>query len=410
MNQEEWGRTYLDKDKPYDFWEDPEHKLSIVKEDSNTTAGSFEDTYSNNRVGGFTDSYADTPYYVTREQIVENKQWTEHEHFPYVTIILVIANIIAGVLCYRAGTDHVLAGGTNYEYITKNHEFGRFISYMFLHANIEHLANNMISLFLFGNVVEKRLGSLRTAIIYFSSGIGAGIASTYISHLLNPERIRFCVGASGAVFGIICAYMFVDRMKEGMAKRKDMIGSIVIVVIFALISMQANVDIYGHIFGAIIGGVLAFVLNVKKWENYKEDTFKKLVGIILCLWLCIMGIGEANIGKAAKALPDKRIDFIKEQLVFADDGDITFGDVLDSYCTKTEWMAFTSESREDIVQFEGNTYYEGREHRLMIQFIVQEEEQSFTICYFAFDDEAQTGAIANDYFTGLYRKYQSEHL
>lgn len=402
MKQEEWSQMYLDKDKPYDMWDDSEKIGSYSGNPGDEeTAGMDNEIYKRS-------GYYETPEYLEPIYVSgTNKRMTEGAHFPIVTLILIVANVIAGVLCLRAGTDHVLAGGINYEYITKNHEFGRFISYMFLHANFEHIANNMVCLWLFGHDVEKKLGSLRMTVIYFGSGVGAGIASTFLSHMINPSRVRFCVGASGAVFGIICAYLFVDKLKDGAAKRSDMLTAIVFMVIFALLSMRGNVDIYGHIFGAVIGGVLAFCLNVKKWENYREDSFKKLVGIILCVWFSIMGIGEANIGKEARKLPDDRIDFIKEQSIFVENDDITFGEGLGYYCTKPEWEAFTSTENEDIVQFEGMTYYKGKERKLMMQFILDMDEKEFKICYFAFDGEAQNGTTVNDYFTVLCNRYRS---
>lgn len=65
------------------------------------------------------------------------------------------------------------------------------------------------------------------------------------------------------------------------------------------------------------------------------------------------GIGEAGIGKDAADLPDKRIDYIKEQKIFPD-GDTTYGDGLDAYCSDEHWQAFVATDGSQIVQFEGN--------------------------------------------------------
>ena len=118
---------------------------------------------------------------------------------PIVTILIIVANVIAAIMCIGIENTFQLAG-INYEYITINHEYRRLISYMFIHADFEHLIGNMVALFLFGKLVEQRLGSLRMAIIYFGSGVGAGFLSMEIAHKLNPESPRFAAGASGAVF------------------------------------------------------------------------------------------------------------------------------------------------------------------------------------------------------------------
>lgn len=123
---------------------------------------------------------------------------------PIVTILIIVANVIAAIMCIGIENTFQLAG-INYEYITINHEYRRLISYMFIHADFEHLIGNMVALFLFGKLVEQRLGSLRMAIIYFGSGVGAGFLSMEIAHKSHPESPRSAAGASGAVFGIICA-------------------------------------------------------------------------------------------------------------------------------------------------------------------------------------------------------------
>lgn len=84
---------------------------------------------------------------------------------PIVTILIIVANVIAAIMCIGIENTFQLAG-INYEYITINHEYRRLISYMFIHADFEHLIGNMVALFLFGKLVEQRLGSLRMAIIY----------------------------------------------------------------------------------------------------------------------------------------------------------------------------------------------------------------------------------------------------
>ena len=286
---------------------------------------------------------------------------------PIVTILIIVANVIAAIMCIGIENTFQLAG-INYEYITINHEYRRLISYMFIHADFEHLIGNMVALFLFGKLVEQRLGSLRMAIIYFGSGVGAGFLSMEIAHKLHPESPRFAAGASGAVFGIICAAVFLQIMG------------------------RKNVDIYGHIGGAIVGGILAFALNVKKWQGFIENQFCKILAIIATIVLCVMGVGEAHIGKDQSSLMDKRVMYIREQPVadyeMKSYGTKTYGEALDDYCTNTKWESFTAESGEQVVQFNGNAYYKGSEKEVIIQFLITGDCESYELSYFAFDDTA----------------------
>ena len=310
---------------------------------------------------------------------------------PIVTILIIVANVIAAIMCIGISNTFQLAG-INYEYITINHEYRRLISYMFIHADFEHLIGNMVALFLFGKLVEQRLGSLRMAIIYFGSGVGAGFLSMEIAHKLHPESPRFAAGASGAVFGIICAAVFLQIMGRKNAERKDMIIAIALVIGYAIYSAGGNVDIYGHIGGAIVGGILAFALNVKKWRGFIENQFCKILAIIATVVLCVVGVGEAHIGKDQSSLMDKRVMYIREQPVVDYEmksyGTKTYGEALDDYCTNEKWDSFVTELDEEVVEFTGTAYYKGSEKQVTIQLLISGDCESYDLTYFAFDGTA----------------------
>jgi membrane associated rhomboid family serine protease len=75
---------------------------------------------------------------------------------------------------------------------------------MFLHAGWLHLLGNMLFLYVFGNNVEDRLGRLRFLLFYLVSGY----AATYAFAFLNAESTATLVGASGAVSGVLGAYLW----------------------------------------------------------------------------------------------------------------------------------------------------------------------------------------------------------
>lgn len=75
-------------------------------------------------------------------------------------------------------------------------------SFMFLHGGFLHLGGNMLSLYIFGDNVEDRLGPLRYTAFYLLSGLISGL-----THLaLNPHSAVPTIGASGAVAGVMGAY------------------------------------------------------------------------------------------------------------------------------------------------------------------------------------------------------------
>jgi membrane associated rhomboid family serine protease len=77
------------------------------------------------------------------------------------------------------------------------------LSSMFLHGGLLHLLGNMLFLFVFGNNVEDRLGRLRFLLCY----LGWGYVATYAFAFAFPDTTMVLVGASGAVAGVLGAYL-----------------------------------------------------------------------------------------------------------------------------------------------------------------------------------------------------------
>ena len=77
------------------------------------------------------------------------------------------------------------------------------LSAMFLHGGLLHLLGNMLFLYVFGNNVEDRLGRLRYLLFY----LACGYAATYGFALADPASEETLVGASGAIAGVLGAYL-----------------------------------------------------------------------------------------------------------------------------------------------------------------------------------------------------------
>lgn len=74
---------------------------------------------------------------------------------------------------------------------------------MFLHGGFLHLAGNMLYLWIFGNNIEDALGKIRFIIFYFVCGIVAALGQI----AQNPDSTIPMVGASGAISGVLGAYL-----------------------------------------------------------------------------------------------------------------------------------------------------------------------------------------------------------
>src|SRR5207247_8351135 len=78
-----------------------------------------------------------------------------------------------------------------------------FLTYMFVHANLLHLAFNLLALFVFGSPVEERMGSGSFLFYYLLCGLGGAALSLV---LMQFRPLDVVVGASAAVYGVMLAF------------------------------------------------------------------------------------------------------------------------------------------------------------------------------------------------------------
>jgi membrane associated rhomboid family serine protease len=76
-------------------------------------------------------------------------------------------------------------------------------SSMFLHGGFMHLAGNMLYLWIFGNNIEDSMGHVRFVIFYLLCGVAAALAQAWP----NPDSTIPMIGASGAISGVLGAYL-----------------------------------------------------------------------------------------------------------------------------------------------------------------------------------------------------------
>jgi len=141
------------------------------------------------------------------------------------------------------------------------------ITSMFLHANFMHVFGNMIFLFVFGDDIEEVLGHWRFLAFYLACGIGAGLAFV----LSDPQSQTELIGASGAVAGVISAYLLYRPCAKvtcllGLIPLRIraywVIGSWAIwQVVEAASRAQDGVAYWAHVGGLAAGAVLFYVMR-----------------------------------------------------------------------------------------------------------------------------------------------------
>jgi membrane associated rhomboid family serine protease len=122
---------------------------------------------------------------------------------PGVTITLIVLNVVIYLLQLLL-TDHdrdaFLIG---FGLVPAHFSMLNAFTAMFVHGGLAHLGGNMLFLWIFGDNVEDRLGHGRFIAFYLMCGFAAAIAQT----ALNPNSLVPMVGASGAIAGVMGAYL-----------------------------------------------------------------------------------------------------------------------------------------------------------------------------------------------------------
>jgi membrane associated rhomboid family serine protease len=187
---------------------------------------------------------------------------------PFVTFIILILNVIIFLVELARGDDFILRWAFVPSRFSSNTS-GSFITIftsMFMHASWAHLIGNMLYLFIHGDNVEDRFGHLKYVIFYLLSGVAATLAQ----YVLNKSSEVPLVGASGAISGVLGAYlvMFPRNMVRVRllfwivpVRAFVSIGSWFIMQLFlSYLSIGATGEGGGVAYAAHIGGFIAGVI------------------------------------------------------------------------------------------------------------------------------------------------------
>jgi len=147
------------------------------------------------------------------------------------------------------------------------------LSAMFMHGGYAHLFGNLLYLWIFGDNVEERIGSLSFLGFYLLCGVAATLAQV----ALNPDGILPNLGASGAISGVLGAYIvFFPRNRVHALLFYVVISVPAFIAIGIWILFQffngfgavvaAETSLGGVAYGAHIGGFVAGVVAAALWR------------------------------------------------------------------------------------------------------------------------------------------------
>lgn len=191
---------------------------------------------------------------------------------PVMSLALIAINAVVyvvGILSPGLGSRMEAAGCFSAVYLLYTGEYYRLVTAAFLHVSADHLLNNMLLLYCCGEIVEKTLGKFRFLILYILAAIGGNLLSA--AYELSTGSFYSSVGASGAVFGLTGAMLFLILAKKGAAARLSLRRAVlsVLLSVYAGFSTQ-NVNNAAHVGGLLCGFFLAFLLGLLPGIGKKE--------------------------------------------------------------------------------------------------------------------------------------------
>lgn len=185
--------------------------------------------------------------------------------YPLTTAILAIQIVIYVVMELYGSTNDtetLVRFGAIVNYAPFSGEYWRYFASIFLHSGFDHLLFNSFSLFVFAPPLERMLGKRKYALYYLGSGFIGNLATVLF---FSEREYVVSVGASGAIYGIFAAYLFIALFYRQVLDKQSTSTITTVVVVGAIYSfLIPQVNYYSH-FGGFIGGfLLCFPMLRKK--------------------------------------------------------------------------------------------------------------------------------------------------
>jgi len=189
---------------------------------------------------------------------------------PYVTLTLIGINVVVFGWEYLAGVDTVASNWGMWPVgVALDNEYYRLFTATFLHENLLHIGFNMLVLWMLGPQLEALLGHVRFTVLYLVAGLGGSVASFWFS---SPNIVG--IGASGAIFGLMGAYVVVGRALR--ADISQVLGLIAINVVIGFVG--GGIDWRAHLGGLVTGALVAAIFA---YAPTTQRVLWQVVGVVV---------------------------------------------------------------------------------------------------------------------------------
>ena len=206
----------------------------------------------------------------------ERKSWMYRRKAPCTAALIVVNVAVYIFLSFGGMTEdayYMLRNGAMYLPLLQQGEYYRMFTSIFLHFGFSHLVNNMLMLGVMGWQLELVIGRIKFLIIYFAAGLGGNVLSALAE--LRTGDYAVSAGASGAIFGIIGALLYIAVRNHGQIGNVSGQGILIMVALTLYYGFTSSgVDNFAHIGGLAAGFVLAVLLYRERDEEFRSGVFR----------------------------------------------------------------------------------------------------------------------------------------
>ena len=213
-------------------------------------------------------------------------------NLPKVTKNILIINVLCffgSIVAQRYGINLNSYLGLHF-FLASDFNLAQFFTYMFMHANFQHIFFNMFAVWMFGRVLEQVWGPRRFLFYYILCGIGAGLVQEvvlYVDYAINLSHyenvntglaiismseylnLLITIGASGAVYAILLAFgmlfpnsrMYIFPIPVPIKAKYFVIGYAIIELVLGF-SGSDGVAHFAH-----LGGMLFGIFVILNWRR-----------------------------------------------------------------------------------------------------------------------------------------------
>ena len=206
----------------------------------------------------------------------ERKSWMYRRKAPCTAALIVVNVAVFIFLSFGGMTEdayYMLQNGAMYLPLLQQGEYYRMFTSIFLHFGFSHLVNNMLMLGVMGWQLELVIGRIKFLIIYFAAGLGGNVLSALAE--LRTGDYAVSAGASGTIFGIIGALLYIAVRNHGQIGNVSGQGILIMVALTLYYGFTSSgVDNFAHIGGLAAGFVLAVLLYRERDEEFRSGVFR----------------------------------------------------------------------------------------------------------------------------------------